>query len=463
MSQRRSPPGPWNPPLTSLWRQRDLLRFLLRIGSQYGDLWRFRVGRRNYYVLNHPDHIRQVLIADASKFIKGPAIRNARITLGDGLLSSEGDLHKQQRRLITPVFHPTRVATYAERMVQCAETMCAHWTDGQVIDLHQRMTALTLDVVTQVLFGGEIGTDVGRIGAAMHVLVNMFDRARNPLAPLLNKLPLPSNFRFLRALREVEATLQGFIENKKRGNRDPKNPPDLLELLLATGGMSDKQLRDEAVTLFTAGHETTANALVWTWYLLAQHPEAEQKFHEELDRVLGDRLARSEDLDHLPYTRMVLSESMRLYPPAWIVARQAVENYEIAGYPIAAGSVLLMSQYLIHRDPRFWGDDPTRFDPGRFTEDAKSQRPRWAYFPFGAGPRSCIGEGFAWVEAMLLLATIGRRWRLQLVDPHQTVHLHATITLRPENAIPMRLIRRNPPPGVASVTRVSILPRDADG
>lgn len=408
------------------------------------------MGRRDYYLLNHPDFVKQVLVTDAGNFIKGPAIRNAKITLGEGLLSSERDVHKRQRRLITPVFHPHRVATYVGPMVRYAEDLGNRWRDGQVFDVHEQMTALTLEVVTQVLFGGEIGTEVGKIGQAMGVLVSMFDRARNPLAPVLNKLPLPSNFRFLRSLREVETILQRFIESKRAaiaGEELPAGPPDLLTLLLFArdtegdaGGMSDRQLRDEAVTLFTAGHETTANALVWTWYLLAQNPAVERELHAEVDRVIGDHPPTTADLDRLEYTRMVLAESMRLYPPAWLVAREALEDYEIGGYRLPAGSVLMMSQFLLHRDGRFW-PDPERFDPLRFTEERKATRPRYAYFPFGSGPRSCIGEGFAWVEATILLATLARRWRLELV-PGQRVRLHPTITLRPRDALKMRAIAR---------------------
>lgn len=441
----RYPPGPVNLPLASVWRQRNLLPFLQHVAARYGDVSHFRVGRQHYYLVNDPELVRGVLVTDAANFTKGPALRAAKITLGEGLLTSEGDLHRRQRRLIGPVFHPKQVATYGEQMVSYAQRMADDWRDGRVFDVHEQMTALTLEVVTKVLFGGEISGEVDRVGEAMRVMVVMFDRARNPLAPVLNRLPLPSNFRFLRALREVESTLQGFIDRRRAEGGDR---PDLLSLLLKArdtegdaGGMSDQQLRDEAVTLFAAGHETTANALVWTWYLLAQNPQAERRLHEELDDVLGGgRVPTVEDLDRLAYTRCVLAESMRLYPPAWVIARQAKERYELAGYAVPAGSVLLMSQFLLHRDARYW-EDPLRFEPGRFAEGARaaSGRPKYAYFPFGGGPRSCVGEPFAWVEATLLLATLARRWRLELAEPGRPVELHPTITLRPRGALRMRV------------------------
>jgi cytochrome P450 len=279
----------------------------------------------------------------------------------------------------------------------------------------------------------------------------MFDRARNPLAPVLNRLPLPSNLRFLRALGEVERILDGFIENKRRAlaaGEGAGDRPDLLTLLLRAqdvergdaGGMSNEQLRDEAITLFAAGHETTANALVWTWYLLARNPGVEREMHAEIDRVVGDRPVEAGDVENLVYTRMVLAESMRLYPPAWVVAREAVGEVGVGGYRVPAGSVLLMSQYLLHRDGRYW-EEPERFDPMRFTEEGKAGRPRYAYFPFGSGPRSCIGEGFAWVEGVVLIATVARRWRLELVGG-QTVGLNPTITLRPSGEVRMRVAGR---------------------
>jgi cytochrome P450 len=325
--------------------------------------------------------------------------------------------------------------------------MSDRWQPGQVLDVRDAMTQLTLEIVAKTLFGADLESEVREIGRAMDITVTMFDRSRNPFAPILNLLPLPSNYRFLRAKDRVFQTIDRMIaDRRKQGGDNTKN--DFLSILLAARdtegdqqGMTDEQLRYEAMTLFSAGHETTANAMVWSWLLLSQNPDAEQKLHAELDQVLTDRPPTPTDVPRLTYTRAVLAESMRLYPPAWIIARQAKAPHPVGdtGYTIPAGGVILMPEWVVHRDPRWW-PEPERFLPERWLDSA-SDRPRYAYFPFGGGSRQCIGESFAWLEGTLLLATLAQRWQLRRAD-NAPIRLHATITLRPRDPLPMRLETR---------------------
>jgi cytochrome P450 len=400
------------------------------------------MGGRAYVVLNHPDFIRDVIVAQSHRFTKGPALQRAKVTLGEGLLTSEGELHRRQRRLSQPAFAVHRVNHYADAMVQEAARVRDWWVDGQVIDIHEQMMELTLAIAGRTLFGADVQKQVHEIGQAMSISVGMFTRAMMPWAPILNRLPLPSNFRFRRAQRLLFDTIDGIIQQRRRAG---SNNGDFLSMLLAARdtegdgtGMSDQQLRDEAITIFTAGHETTANALTYTWHLLARHPEVAQKMANEVDEVVGSRLPTADDVPKLKSTRMVLSESMRLYPPVWAIGRKAVEPWSAGGYEFAPGTVVLMSQWVMHHDERFW-PDPLRFDPQRWANAASSDRPRLAYFPFSLGPRGCIGENFAWLEAILVLATIAKSWSLHEAD-HTELKLRPTITLRP--AHPLRMLTR---------------------
>ncbi|MGH7268876.1 MAG: cytochrome P450, partial [Polyangiaceae bacterium] len=327
--------------------RRDTLRFLCGISTEYGDASHFRVGHWDYWFFAHPDAVRDVLVTYDDRFIKGPALRRAKATLGEGLLTSEGDLHRRQRRLVQPALHPQRVATYADLMTRYAAQVRDAWRDGQAIDLHEQMMRLTLRVVAKTLFDADVAAQVEVIGRAMDISVGMFARAMSPWGPLLNYLPLPSNFRFKRAWGRLMDTIDQFIRERRQGDR---NRDDLLSRLLhATDtegdghAMTDRQLRDEAITLFTAGHETTANALAFTFYLLSQHPDVEQSLHEELQAMLGGRLPMVQDVEKLNYTRMVLSEAMRLYPPAWALGREAIEPCTIGGYDVPRGAVVLLS------------------------------------------------------------------------------------------------------------------------
>jgi cytochrome P450 len=436
------------------------LGFLTRTARTYGDFSAFTIGRMRWQMLNDPEATRDVLVTKAEQFQKSPALRAAKVTLGEGLLTSEGDFHRRQRRLSQPAFHPNRVAVaYAPAFVALAEDTASRWQDGQVIDVHEEMMRLTLRIVTKTLFSAEIEHDIDEIGQHMDVLVKMFRRATSPFARVLNKLPLPSNYRFFRSRDAVRKTIDRFVREHREAGADRG---DLLSTLIrahdagtegtvrengeqTVGGdesMSDLQLRDELMTLFTAGHETTANALTFTWYLLGQHPDVAERVSGEIDAALQGRLPTPDDLDQLPFLRAVLSESMRLYPPAWLVVREAKEDVRVganAKYLLSKGSVTIMSQWVAHRDPRWW-PEPETFRPKRWLEKAPD-RPRYAYFPFGGGPRSCIGEAFAWSEALLVLATLLRRCHLSPADD-APLRLEPTITLRPKDPVRMTVKRK---------------------
>ena len=414
------------------------------MARDHGDVTRFRVGHWDYWFFTHPNAVRDVLVTQDELFIKGPALRRAKETLGEGLLTSEGDLHRRQRRLVQPVLHPNRVTTYADAMTAYAAEAADSWHAGQEFDLHEQMMKLTLRIVAKTLFDADVAAEVDSIGHAMDVSVGMFARAMSPWGPLLNFLPLPSNFRFKREWGRLMALIDRFVQDRR--SNDTGRDDLLSRLLRATdsdsdgGAMSDRQLRDEAITLFTAGHETTANALTFTFYLLSQHAEVERKLQEELRNVLDGRLPTAADVETLPYTRMVLSEAMRLYPPAWALGRESIAPCSIGGYSVPSGSVVLLSQWVTQRDPRWW-PDPLRFDPMRFDPENRSVRPRWAYFPFGGGSRQCVGESFAWMEAILVLATLATRWRLiYLADGPPP--LRPLITLRPAAPVRVRVVQQ---------------------
>jgi cytochrome P450 len=431
---RRYPLANW------LALQRNPLAFLEKV-ARYGDVARFRLGPVFVYVVNDPELIRSVLVTRADAYHKGRALERARRLLGQGLLTSEDAAHLRQRRLMQPAFHRERIAGYGETMVRYAARAADRWKAGGTIDVHREMVALTLAIVGKTLFDADVEEEADEIGKALTEAMELFQRLLMvPFGELLEKLPIPANRRFERARGRLDATIARLIVERRR---NPKDRTDLLTLLLLAqdtegdgGEMTDTQLRDEAMTIFLAGHETTANALTWTWHLLAQNPDAEARLHEELDRVLDGRDPEVGDLPRLRYTEMVLSESMRLYPPAWLVGRRAIVDHDLGGYRIPAGSIVLLSQWITHRDARNF-PDPLRFDPQRFTPEAQAARPKFAYFPFGGGPRVCIGEGFAWMEGVLLLATIAKRWRFLSTDGIPVTPA-AMITLRPKSGLPMR-------------------------
>ena len=376
-----------------------------------------------------------MLVTNHRNFHKGRGLERAKLLLGDGLLTSEGEAHLRQRRLTQPAFHRQRVAAYGAVMAAYAAARRDRWRAGTVVDAHKEMMALTLAIVGKTLFDADVEDEAAEIGDALTTTFELFNFGFFlPFSERLSRLPLPGTLRFRKARARLDATIYRLIDERRRSGTDRG---DLLSMLLMArdtegdgGAMTDLQLRDEAMTIFLAGHETTANALTWTWYLLSQHPDVEARLHAEVDSALGGRLPAADDLGSLPYTRMVLAESMRLYPPAWILGRRALGPFEANGYSIPARSIVVASQYLMHRDGR-WFPEPERFDPERFSPERQSERPKLAYFPFGAGPRVCIGEQFAWMEGMIALATIAQQWQLRL-EPGHRVALQPIITLRPK-------------------------------
>jgi cytochrome P450 len=412
------------------------------MAASYGDVAHFRWGSLHEYLLNHPDLVEQVLVTQQRAFMKGQALQETKRVLGNGLLTSEGDIHLQQRRLMQPLFHRRRIAQYGAAMVDCAERLQTRWRDGETRDVHEEMTRLTLAVVGRTLFATDVEAEAAEIGAAMTEAMESLQRFMLPFYGALDRLPLPS-VRRLRASRRRLDTIVYRLLAERRAN---SGGSDLLSLLVDTRDddgrpMSDTQVRDEAMTIFLAGHETTAVALTWTWMLLAQHPAVERRLHAELDEVLGGRLPTVDDLPRLTYTDMVLTESMRLYPPAWLIGRRALADVELGGYLIRAGSIVILSPWVTHRDARFF-TEPLRFDPDRWTAEAAAGRPTFSYFPFGGGVRRCLGESFARMEAKLLLAAIARRWRFRLL-PNPRTDVLPRITLRPRNGMPMYVERRD--------------------
>ena len=367
------PPGPPRgiPGRNIIAFRRDPAGFLTALARTYGDVAHLAFGRQRVFLLNHPDLIRDVLVTHNRNFVKGRGIQRARRVLGAGLLTSEGAQHLRQRRLIQPGFHRDRIAAYGALMIDEAARLGAHWADGATLDMHQEMLRLTLAVVGKTLFNVDLEAEAAEIGTALNTLVGMFGSALMPFAEQLEYLPLPMVRRFGQARQRLDATIARLIaERRATGDRG-----DLLSMLLFaqdagdSAGMSDTQVRDEAMTLFLAGHETTANALTWAWYLLAQSPDVEAQLHAEIDRVLQGRLPTVDDLPQLAYTRMVMAEALRLYPPAWTIGRRALADCEIGGYRVPAGAIILMSQWVMHRDPRYYPDSE-RFDPGRWMPEA---------------------------------------------------------------------------------------------
>jgi cytochrome P450 len=439
------PPGPrgLRGRRTVLAARKDPLGFLLALANRYGDVAYFHAGPFNAYLLSNPDHIRDVLVTNNANFMKGQGIQEMKRLLGEGLLTSEGELHKRQRRLIQPMFHHKRIEGYGHTMVEHARRLSDTWDDGQVIDVHEQMMRLTLWIVARTLFDTDVEEGGTRqVAEALGTVLDLFDRLTSPLFILLARFGYsPEDRRFKEAKETLDRVIYGMIEERRRtGDRG-----DLLSTLLSAqeadgDRMSDLQVRDEAMTIFLAGHETTANALTWTWYLLSQHPDVEARLHQELDSILGDRPPTVADLPSLTYTERVLSESLRMYPPAWIVGRRALEAHEVDGYTIPAGSIVVASEYIVHHDPR-WFPDPYRFDPDRWVPERVAKRPKFSYFPFGGGQRLCIGEPFAWMEGELLLATIAQRRKLRLVRGHP-IGLSPVVTLRPKHGMRMTAHRR---------------------
>ncbi len=446
MATINRPPGPKGKLLGGNFRafRRDSLGYLQSAAAEHGDVVYLRFGPQEVFFLAHPDHVKDVLVTHHQSFMKGRALQRAKRLLGEGLLTSENEFHRRQRRLAQPAFHRARVNAYASVMTDYAARASSRWNDNEQLDISHEMMRLTLAIVGRTLFDADVESEADEIGAALTSVMELFNFLLLPFSELLEKLPLPQARRFQRAKRRLDATIYRIIEERRRSDEDRG---DLLSMLLSArdeegdgGQMTDLQVRDEVMTIFLAGHETTANALTWTWYLLSEHADVAARLHEELDSVLAGREPTVEDVPRLRYTEMVLAESMRLYPPAWAIGRLALQDYEVAGYTIPPKALVLLSPYVTQRDERFF-PDPSRFDPERWTPEAREARPQFAYFPFGGGPRRCIGEGFAWMEGILLIASLARRWRMRLV-PNHPVETKPVITLRPKHGMMMTVEKR---------------------
>ncbi len=445
--QLRTPPtmnAPATPKLSLPGRdflglRRDALGFFTRIQRERGDLAHFRVPGRRLVLLGNPDHVRDLLLTHASKVEKGPALRSTRVLLGDGLLTSEGPVHLEHRRRIQPAFHRTELLRYVPGMVRQARACSDALRDGEPVDLARMMMQLTLGIVAEALFGADLTADARRIGDALTEALGAFRSLSLPLGGLLLALPLPRARRFRAARAELEAAVSSLVARHGASGRE-----DLLGRLLdarEAGLFDDRAVRDEVMTLLLAGHETTALALTWAFHLLATHPDVERALHGELDQVLAGRLPAAEDLDSLPVTRGVVGESLRLYPPAWVLGRRVLEPLPLTGGAVLPPrTIAVVCPWVLHRDARFW-PEPERVIPGRWTPEARAARHRHAFIGFGAGTRACVGEGFAWTEAMLVLATLASRWRFVAAGPAPVLP-DASVTLRPRGGLPVQVISR---------------------
>lgn len=407
---------------------------------KYNDIVHLKLGVADFYLATNPALIQEILVTKQRDFIKGRYLQNTKKVFGEGLLTSEGDFHHRQRRLIQPAFHHDRIKEYANTIVQYEERLTGRWKEGSVLDIHSEMTKLTMAIITKCLFDKDVEAESQNLSEDLSTTIEYFNRLSSPLAKVLGVLP--SNKKYVKATERVDAFIKNLIKERRAS---PEDTGDLMSMLLQAkdvdgSPMTDSQIRDEVLITFAAGHETTANALTWTWYLLSQNPSAEQKMHEEVKSVVGPRYPSWEDLPRLEYTTKVLTESMRLYPPAWVVPREATTDVQIGGYFIPRGSQVILSQYVTHHDPRFYVD-PEKFDPERWTPAMKNSLPKFAYFPFGGGARSCVGEPFAWMEGELLLAAISQKWKMHHAEGHK-VEMLPQITLRPKFGMMMKLERR---------------------
>ncbi|HEV2833699.1 MAG TPA: cytochrome P450 [Pyrinomonadaceae bacterium] len=439
------PPGPKGSLIMGVMREfnRDTLGFVTRL-RDYGDVVRSRFLYVYAYFLYNPADIETLLATNAKSYHKAQSLRSPFFhrLVGNGLVTSEGDFWRRQRRLAQPAFHRQRISSYGDIMVEYAQRAIAKWRDGEQRDIAKEMTRLTLEIVVKTLFNSDVSNDADHIGQTLSQIVKPFASQATLKWIADNRLPTPGHYRYFNAVREIDKIVFRIIGERRATGSDEG---DLLSMLLQAqdedgSQMDDAQLRDEVMTLFLAGHETTALALSWSWYLLATHPEAEKKFHAELDEVLGGRSPEVSDLPNLKYTDMIAKEAMRLYPPAYAVGREAIEDTEIGGYPVPRKTQLFAFQWVTHRDPRFF-ERPDEFEPERWSGESVQRLPKYAYFPFGGGPRQCIGNYFAMMEIVLLLATIGQRFKFSLLKEHP-VEVLPVLSLRPKNGVKVKLIHR---------------------
>jgi cytochrome P450 len=440
------PPGP-KPrfPLSHLFSfRKDSIGFLRKIAKEYGDIVHFKMGPIRIVLLNHPDFIKEVLTVQHRNFVKGRPLEMAKELLGDGLLTSEGEFHKQHSRIIQPAFHRNMIESYVADLSKTVCQSTKDWQTGMKVDMKDEMTKMSMLIAGKVLFNVDLEKESSEIIDALDTATSLFGRIPLPYSEGLLKIPLPSTLRFKRAKERLDKIIYRIISERRQSKVDNG---DMLSLLLRSAngngegvGMSDQHIRDEALTLFLTAFDTTSTALTWTWYLLSQNPEVEAQLHQELDLILKGRLPTAEDIPQLKFTRMVFGESMRIYPPSYLIPRQAINDFSIDKYTIPGGTIILMSPYLIHHDSRFH-PDPEKFNPQAWDNNLQGQNSKYEYFPFSRGPRSCIGEPFAWMQGMIVLASIAQFWRIKLVPDHP-VELLQLINLRPKYGMKMTLERR---------------------
>ena len=450
------PPGPSSHIPGKIVRSflKDPIDALSKIADEYGDLSHFKMGRLHVYLINNPDYIEKILIYDHSNFSKGPRLQSAKRLLGEGLVTSEGEFHKSQRKLIQPLFLPKKIASYGPIMTERALNMIKGWKNGSVVDIHSELMKVTLSIICKSVMDYDMESQQAKdFGNAFAITKKYASRLQHPIGQLLDRVPiLPKVAQARAAGNKLNTIVYGLVAERREKIKKDKSfsGEDLLSKLIrvqADDGstMTDKQLRDEIITILIAGHETTSNALTWTYYLLSQNPKVERKVFDEIDSVLGGDSGEFKqpsiaDLPKLDYVEKVFREAMRLYPPVWTMGRFVQNDYALGGYTLPKGSSLMFSQYVMHHSSKYY-DNPETFDPDRWTEEFKMHLPRFSYFPFGGGIRGCVGEPFAWQEGILLLATISSYWSMRLA-PNQRVKLQPGITLSPKNGIKMKLKSR---------------------
>lgn len=435
--------------------QRNLLWFAFRkfrpanpiilfqhLADTYGDIAHYKLGHHHIVFLNHPEYIREVLVVQNDNFVKERTVQRSKMLLGEGMITSEGPIHRAQRIAAQPAFHRQRISGYAKVMVEEAVHLRESWHAGEQRDIAMDMMRLTLNIVARTLFATELRDEVHELAAAINRIMGLYNfLIMLPAAEWLVHLRPPGLAAFVRARKRIDAVIYRMIDAHRNSGRDRGS---LLDLMLAASPENDEEsrqsLRDQVITIFLAGYETVANALSWTWYLLSQNPDSELKFHSEVEEALRGRLPSMEDVARLRYTENVFAESLRLYPPAWAMGRYARHDFRLGEYYLPARTTVLISQFVTHRDERFF-PDPLRFDPDRFSPAAKAGRAKFTYFPFGAGPRQCIGESFAWMEGVLILSTLAQKWKLRLVPGHK-VEPQPLITLRPKYGMRMTVEAR---------------------
>ena len=412
------------------------------LNQTYGDIAHYKLAHNHIVFLNHPDFIREVLVVQNDNFIKERTVRRTKMLLGEGMITSEGSAHRAQRLAAQPAFHRQRIGEYAAIMVEEAARTRDSWRGGEQRDIAADMMHLTLNVVARTLFATDLRQEVYELAAAINRIMSRYNfLIMLPAAEWLVHLRPPGLAAFVRERNRIDAAVYRMIDAHRRSGRDRGS---LLDLMIAASSADDirsrKSLRDQVITIFLAGYETVANALSWTWYLLSENPDCELRFHSEVDRVLQGELPSLETVPRLRYTENVMAESLRLYPPAWAMGRYARNDFALGEFFLPARTTVLISQFITHRDPRYF-PDPLRFDPNRFSPEAKAQRTKFTYFPFGAGVRQCIGESFAWMEGVLILATLAQKWKLKLVPGHQ-IEPQPLITLRPKYGMRMQVEAR---------------------